>query len=184
MKDYLKRIDERMEKTISTFKKDLISVRAGRANPGILEKVTIDYYGAPTPLAQVGNISCPDARSIVIQPWDKSLIKAIEKSILIADLGLNPSNDGIVIRLVIPSLTEQRRKELCKSVDKKGEEAKVALRNIRREANDEAKKLEKSKEFTEDDVKQAQDECQKKTDKFIKEIDTIISVKEKDIMAI
>ncbi|MCE5197043.1 MAG: ribosome recycling factor [Negativicutes bacterium] len=184
MKDYLKRIDERMEKTIAALKKDLISVRAGRANPGILEKVTVDYYGAATPLAQVGNISCPDARTIVIQPWDKNLIKAIEKAILTADLGLNPSNDGIVIRLVVPALTEQRRKELCKTVEKKAEEAKVALRNIRREANEEAKKLEKSKEFTEDDVKQAQEECQKKTDKYIREVDTIVSNKEKDIMAV
>ncbi len=184
MKDYLARIEDRMEKTIHALKKDLVSIRAGRAHPGLLEKVMIEYYGASTPLAQVGNISCPDARSIVIQPWDKSIIKAIEKAILTSDLGLNPSNDGIVVRLTIPALTEQRRKELSKMVEKKGEEAKIALRNIRRDANDEAKKLEKSKDFTEDDTKQALEECQKITDRFIKEVDVVILAKEKDIMAV
>lgn len=184
MKDYLARIEDRMEKTIAVLKKDLVSIRAGRAHPGLLDKITVEYYGVPTPLAQVGSIACPDARSIVIQPWDKSIIKAIEKAILTSDLGLNPSNDGIIVRLTIPALNEQRRKELCKMVDKKGEEAKVALRNIRRDANDEAKKMEKSNEFTEDDSKQAQEECQKITDRFIKEVDVVISAKEKDIMAV
>lgn len=184
MKDYLARIEDRMEKTIAALKKDLISIRAGRAHPGLLEKITVEYYGVPTLVTQVGNITCPDARTIVIQPWDKSLIKAIEKSILTSDLGLNPSNDGIVIRLTIPALNEQRRKELCKVVDKKGEEAKVALRNIRRDANDEAKKMEKAKEFTEDDSKEALEACQKITDRFIKEVDAVISAKEKDIMAV
>jgi ribosome recycling factor len=184
MKNYLARIEDRMEKTISALKKDLVSIRAGRAHPGLLDKITVEYYGVPTLLAQVGNITCPDARTLVIQPWDKSLIKAIEKSILTSDLGLNPSNDGIIVRLTIPALNEQRRKELCKMVDKKGEEAKIALRNIRRDANDEAKKMEKSKEFTEDDSKEALEDCQKITDRFIKEVDAVISAKEKDIMAV
>lgn len=184
MKDYLSALEERMEKTIIALKNDLVSIRAGRAHPGLLDKIMVDYYGVATPLTQISNISCPDARSIVIQPWDKGALKGIEKAILISDLGLNPSNDGSIIRLVIPPLTEQRRKDLSKMVDKKGEDAKVALRNIRRDANDEAKKLEKDKTFSEDEMYTAMDECQKITDRFIKEVDAVVAAKTVDIMAV
>ncbi len=184
MKDYLLNIEERMEKTIVALKNELITIRAGRAHPGLLERIMVEYYGASTPLNQISNISCPDARSMVIQPWDKTAIKAIEKAILVSDLGLNPSNDGSIIRLVIPPLTEQRRKDLTKMVDRKGEEAKIALRNIRRDANDEARRMEKEKMFSEDEMHLAFDECQKVTDRFVKEVDEVIELKNKDIMEV
>lgn len=184
MKELLKGTEEKMSKTIATLKKDLSSLRAGRATPGLLDKVTVDYYGNPSPLSQVANVSIPDSRSIVIQPWDKSMIKGIEKAILASDLGLTPSNDGVVIRLTLPQLTEQRRKEIVKVVHKKGEEAKVAVRNLRRECNDGLKAKEKAGDLTEDETKRGQDDCQKLTDKFIKEIDHILLVKEKEVMEV
>jgi len=178
------KLAEKMEKTISVFREDLLVIRAGRANPSMLDKVVVDYYGTPTPLKQMAGVSAPEPRVILIQPWDKSLLKSIEKAIQLADLGLNPTNDGIQIRISIPQLTEDRRKELTKRVAKTGEQAKVALRNERREANDKIKKLEKEGEMTEDDSKKAIEEVQKIIEKYTKTIDEMVVRKEKEIMEV
>lgn len=182
--EILKDSEVRMQKSIEVLRKDFASLRAGRANPAILDKVQVDYYGVPTPINQMANISAPEPRLLIIQPWDKSIIPSIEKAILKSDLGLNPSSDGTVIRIAIPQLTQERRKELVKTVKKKAEEAKVSIRNIRRDANDDIKSLEKSKEIPEDESKRAQDEVQKITDKYIAEVDKVMNNKEKEIMEI
>ena len=184
MNEKLKIYDEKMQKTIHALDTELASIRAGRANPHILDKLTVDYYGAPTPLQQVANITVPEARMIQIQPWESSLIKGIEKAILTSDLGLNPSNDGKVIRLVFPELTEERRKELVKDVKKKGEGAKVAIRNIRRDANDMIKKQLKASEISEDEIQDLEDQIQKLTDKYIKEVDAAVDAKSKEVMTV
>ena len=176
--------EEKMDKTISVFKESLAEIRAGRANPAILNKISVDYYGVPTPINQVAGISVPEARMILIQPWDVSLLKEIEKEILKSDIGINPNNDGKVIRLVFPELNEERRKEIVKDIRKLAEEAKVAVRSIRRDAIDEAKEAQKKSEITEDDLKNEEDQIQKLTDKKIQEIDTLLEAKEKEIMNI
>lgn len=176
--------EERMKKTVDALKKDLAAIRAGRANPALLEKVQVSYYGVPTPVNQVANISAPEARLLVIQPWDRSTIPEIEKAILKSDLGLTPSNDGTVIRIVIPQLTQERRTELVKAVRKKAEEARVGVRNIRRDANDQAKSLEKDGDITEDQLKRAQDQIQKLTDKYIEAVDKVLATKEAEIMEV
>ena len=177
-------LKERMEKSIGAFKEKLSEIRAGRANPAILNKVKIDYYGTPTPINQVAGVSVPEDRLIVIQPWDVSVLKDIEKAILASDIGLNPNNDGKVIRLAFPELTEERRKELAKEIRKIAEEAKVAIRAIRRDGIDEAKAKQKNSEITEDELKSAETEIQKITDKYIDEIDKILADKEKEIMSV
>lgn len=182
--DVHKQTEEKMKKTIKAFKEELNSIRAGRANPTLLDRITIDYYGTQTPLNQISNISAPEPRLLVIQPWDVSVISQIEKSILKSDLGLNPSVDGKVIRLVIPQLTEERRKELIKVVKKVAETAKIAIRNGRRDANDQIKKMQKASEITEDERKQAEDQMQKITDKYIEEIDNLLAQKEKELMEV
>lgn len=174
---------ERMEKAVAALKKDLATLRAGRASAALLDRITVDYYGTPTPINQLGSINTPDPRSLVIQPWDKSVLADIEKAILKSDLGLTPANDGSVIRINIPPLTEQRRLELVKMTKKFGEEAKVAIRNIRRDANDEIKKLEKSG-ISEDESRRSQDDIQKMTDRFIAEVDKILAAKEAEIMEV
>ena len=179
-----KNLDERSKKTIAILKEDLNSVRAGRANPALLDKVMVDYYGSPTPLKNLANISVPDPRTLLIAPFDPKSIGEIEKAINVANIGINPSNDGKAVRLVIPQVTEERRKELTKTVKKMGEDSKVAIRNLRREANDEMKKLEKNHEITEDELKKALDDIQKATDKTTKEIDEIIAAKDKEIMEV
>ena len=176
--------ESRMDKTISVFKENLSEVRAGRANPAILNKVSIDYYGTPTPINQVAGISIPEARLIVIQPWDVSILKDIEKAILTADIGINPNNDGKVIRLAFPELTEERRKELVKDIKKMAEESKVAIRAIRRDAIDKAKTMQKNSEITEDDLRSAEESAQKLTDKKIEEIDNVLAQKEKEILTV
>ena len=175
--------DTKMGKTLKNLESELGTIRAGRANPHVLDRITVDYYGAPTPLQQVANITVPEARMIQIQPWDGTLLKLIEKAILVSDLGINPTNDGKLIRLVFPELTEERRKELGKDVKTKGEAAKVAVRNIRRDANDAFKKLAKS-DVSEDEIKELEDNIQKLTDKYIKEIDKSVEVKSKEIMTV
>ena len=177
-------LKERMEKTINNFSGKLAEVRAGRANPAILNKIKIDYYGTPTPINQVAGISVPEARLIVIQPWDMSILKEIEKAILTSDIGINPNNDGKVIRLAFPELNEERRKELVKDIKKMAEEAKVAVRAVRRDGIEEAKAEQKEGNITEDELKSAETEIQKITDKNIEEIDQILSVKEKEIMSV
>ena len=177
-------IKEKMEKAINSYAERLAEVRAGRANPAILNKIKIDYYGTPTPINQVAGVSVPEARLIVIQPWDASILKEIEKAILAADIGINPNNDGKVIRLAFPELNEERRKEIVKDIKKMAEEAKVVVRNARRDGIDEAKKLQKDGEITEDELKQAENEIQKITDKNIEEIDTILNNKEKEVMSV
>lgn len=184
MKEKLNQFETKMGKTVSALETELNAIRAGRANPHILDKITVDYYGQPTPIQQVGTISVPEARMIQIAPWDTSLLKAIEKAILASDIGINPSNDGKVIRLIFPELTEDRRKELCKDVKKKGEDAKVAIRNIRRDAIDVFKKAEKANEISEDELKDYEDDIQKLTDQYIKNIDQRIDEKTKEIMKI
>lgn len=176
--------EERMDKSIERYKNDLASIRTGKANANMLNGVTVEYYGSPTPINQVANVSCPSPDLITIQPWDKGIIKDIEKAIQKSDLGLNPSNDGIIIRLPIPQLTKETRTELAKQAHKKAEEAKVYIRNIRRDANDSVKKLEKNKEVTEDESKGAQDDIQKQTDAAIARIESIYADKEKDIMTV
>ncbi len=183
MDERIQKYEDKMKKTLSSLESELATIRAGRANPHILDKLTVDYYGAPTPLQQVANITVPEARMIQIQPWESSLIKGIEKAILTSDLGLNPSNDGKVIRLVFPELTEERRKELVKDVKKKGEASKVAVRNIRRDANDAFKKLAKQ-DVSEDEIKELEDQIQKLTDKYIKEVDKAIENKSKEILTV
>lgn len=184
MDEMLLVFEEKMEKTLDNLNGEYAAIRAGRANPALLNKLMVDYYGSPTPIQQVANISVPEARLMVIQPWDKSLIKAIEKAINTSDLGINPNNDGVVIRLVFPELTGERRKELAKDIKKKGEAAKVAIRNIRRDANDKIKKAEKANEMTEDDSKAAEADIQKMTDKFIAKIDKATEEKTKEIMTV
>ena len=174
---------DKMEKAYSFLLSDYQAIRAGRANPHVLDKIKVDYYGTPTPIQQVGNISVPEARMLQIAPWEKSLIKEIEKAIMASDVGITPSNDGSVIRLVFPELTEERRKDLVKDVKKKGEDAKVAIRNIRRDGNDAFKKLAKE-EVSEDEIKDLQDKLQKMTDQFVKDIDQAIDTKSKEIMTV
>ena len=175
--------ETKMTKTLDGLRKEYLTIRAGRANPHILDKLTVDYYGTPTPLQQVANITVPEARMIQIQPWEASLIKDISKAILSSDLGLNPNSDGKVIRLVLPELTEERRKELVKDVKKKGEAGKVAVRNIRRDGNDTFKKL-KGTEVSEDEIKDLEDELQKLTDKYIAQIDKAVEAKSKEVMTV
>lgn len=177
-------IKEKMEKTLTVLEENFSEVRAGRANPAILNKVKIDYYGTPTPINQIAGVSVPEARLIVIQPWDLSALKEIEKAILASDIGLNPNNDGKVIRLNFPELTEERRKELVKDIKKTAEESKVAIRAIRRDGIDEFKAKQKNSEITEDDLKNAETEIQKITDSYIAEIDSILAKKEKEIMSV
>ena len=184
MEEKLKVYEDKMNKTLDNLQSEFASIRAGRANPHVLDKLRVDYYGTPTPIQQVGNISVPEARMIVIQPWEKSLLKAIEKAILTSDLGINPTNDGTMIRLVFPELTEERRKDLAKDVKKKGEAAKVAIRNIRRDANDTFKKQEKANESSEDDRELAEDKIQKLTDKMIEKVDKAVEAKTKEIMTV
>lgn len=184
MNERLKVYEEKMTKTMANLDGELGSIRAGRANPNVLNRIMVDYYGTPTPIQQVANVSVPEARMIQIQPWDKSMIKAITKAIQTSDLGINPNNDGSVIRLVFPELTEERRKELVKDVKKKGENAKVAVRNIRRDANDSFKKLAKTSDVSEDEIKELEDKVQKMTDKYIKEIDKAVEEKSKEILTV
>ena len=183
MDERVQKYEQKMTKTLKGCEEELTTIRAGRANPHILDKIIVDYYGSPTPIQQVANITVPEARMIQIQPWESSMIKAIEKAILCSDLGLNPNNDGKMIRLVFPELTEERRKELVKDVKKKGEGAKVAVRNIRRDANDAFKKLAKQ-DVSEDEIKELEDQIQKLTDKYIKEVDKAIENKSKEILTV
>lgn len=175
---------DRMQHTIDVLKKEFASVRTGRASLALLDGIKVDYYGTPTPLQQLATLSTPDSRQILIQPWEQKIIPDIEKAIMKSDLGLTPANDGKSIRLIIPQLTEERRKDLVKVVKKKAEEARVAIRNIRRDANEELKKLEKEKHLSEDDAKRAHDEIQKLTDSFIKKVDELLAHKEKEIMEV
>ncbi len=184
MNEKVKDYSEKMQKTIDHLQGEYAAVRAGRANPHVLDKIRVDYYGTPTPIQQVGNISVPDPRIIQIQPWEKNLLKDIEKAIQASDVGINPTNDGNCIRLVFPELSEERRKDLVKDIKKKGEDAKVAVRNIRRDGNDAFKKLSKADDLSEDQIKDMEDELQKTTDKFIKEIDSMIDAKSKEIMTV
>ncbi len=184
MKQVFQNAEEKMNKTVNALLNEYAGIRAGRANPAILDKVTVDYYGVPTPVNQVAAVSVPEARTLLIQPWDKSTMKAIEKAILSSDIGLNPQNDGSVLRLLFPPLTEERRKELVKGVYKYSEEAKVAVRSIRRDAIEKLKDLKKKAEITEDDLKNGEKKVQDLTDKFCKEIDDTAAAKEKEIMEI
>jgi len=177
-------INEKMEKTISVLAEELGTLRAGRANPAILNKIMVEYYGTPTPLTQIANVSIPEARLIVVQPWDASMLKEIEKEIIKAEIGIMPNNDGKVIRLAFPELNEERRKELVKTVKKMGEESKVSIRSIRRDAMDSVKDQKKNNEITEDEVKSAEAEIQKITDKYVEEIDKIVAAKEKEVMQV
>ena len=180
----IKVYEDKMEKTLSNLQEEYVSIRAGRANPHILDKIQVDYYGTPSSLQSVANISVPEALMIQIQPWEASLIKDIEKAILASDIGLTPANDGKVIRLVFPELTEDRRKELVKDVKKKGENAKVAVRNVRRDANDTIKKENKANEISEDEQKQLEDKIQKLTDKFVAKIDDAVEAKSAEVMTV
>ena len=173
-----------MNKSLDSLQSDYAAIRAGRANPHVLDKIRVDYYGTPTPIQQVGNISVPEARMIVIQPWEKNLLKAIEKAILTSDLGINPTNDGTIIRLVFPELTEERRKILAKDIKKKGDATKVAIRNIRRDANETFKKMEKAGEMSEDDLELANNKIQKLTDKMTEKVDKAVEAKTKEIMTV
>ena len=184
MQEHLKLYEDKMEKSLDVLLDEYASSRAGRANPHVLDRLRIDYYGTPTPIQQVGNVTVPEARMIVIQPLEKRLLKEIEKAILVSDLGINPTNDGNVIRLVFPELTEERRKDLAKDVKKKGEGAKVAIRNIRRDAMDSIKKMEKAGDISEDDLKQGEEKIQKITDKMIEKVDKAIETKTKEIMTV
>ena len=180
----IKDIEGRMQKSVDNLKEEYVTIRAGRANPHILDRLRVDYYGTPTPIQQVANVSVPEARMIQIQPWEASLIKDIEKAILVSDLGLTPNNDGKTIRLVFPELTEDRRKELAKDIKKKGDNAKVAIRNIRRDANDAIKKENKAGDISDDEAKNSEDEIQKITDKYIAMIDSAIDDKTKEILTV
>ena len=184
MNEKLQQFDSKMKKTCEHLEAEFATIRAGRANPHVLDKIKVNYYGSPTPIQQVGNISVPEARMIVIQPWEKSLLKAVEKAILTSELGINPNNDGNCIRLVFPEMTEERRKEVAKDVKKKGDAAKVAIRNIRRDANDAFKKMEKAGEMSEDDLKEATEKMQKLTDKMIEKVDKAVEEKTKEIMTV
>ena len=183
MNERLKMYEEKMQKTMKSLDADLAAIRAGRANPHVLDKLVVDYYGSPTPIQQVANVSVPEARMIVIQPWEKKMIREIEKDIQMSDIGINPNNDGSSIRLIFPELTEERRKELAKDVKKKGEAAKVAVRNIRRDGNDALKKL-KGTDVSEDEIKDLEEELQKTTDKYVKEVDKAVEVKTKEVMTV
>ena len=183
MNEKLQTYEEKMKKTMANLDSELATIRAGRANPNVLNKIMVDYYGCPTPIQQVANVSVPEPRMIQIQPWEKSMVKVIEKAIQTSDLGINPANDGSSIRLVFPELTEERRKDLVKEVKKKGEEGKVAIRNIRRDGNDAFKKLAKT-EVSEDEIKGLEDDLQKLTDKYVKDIDALIDSKSKEIMTV
>ena len=180
----IKEYESKMQKSLASLEEEYASIRAGRANPHILDKITVDYYGAPSPLQSVANISVPEARVIQIQPWESSLIKEIEKAIMVSDIGITPSNDGRIIRLVFPELTEERRKELVKDVKKKAENAKVAIRNIRRDGNDTIKKSQKSNEISEDEAKQLEDKIQKLTDKYVGMIDNVMESTSQEIMKV
>lgn len=180
----LKQFEDKMKKTVENLANDYTTIRAGRANPHVLDKITVDYYGTPSNLQSVANISVAEARTLVIQPWEASLVKEIEKAILVSDLGLTPNNDGKVIRLSFPELTEERRKELVKDVKKKGEDSKIAIRNIRRDANDLAKKQQKANEISEDEQKDAETSIQKMTDEYVSKIDKMIDEKSKEIMTV
>ena len=184
MQERLKVYEEKMNKSYDALLNEYTSIRAGRANPHVLDKIKVDYYGAPTPLQQVGNITVPEARILMIQPWEKKMIREIEKAIMVSDIGINPTNDGTCIRLVFPELTEDRRKDLAKEVKKKGEGAKVAVRNIRRDANDLLKKLEKGGEITEDELADGEDQIQKLTDKMIAKVDKAVEEKTAEIMTV
>lgn len=184
MKEVIKKCEEKMTKTCENLDGEFTNIRAGRANPNLLNRIMVEYYGTPTPMQQVGNISVPEPRIIQINPWEKSLLKAIEKAILASDLGITPTNDGTSIRLVFPELTEERRKELVKDIKKKGEAAKVAVRNVRRDANDTLKKMEKSTDITEDERKEGEDKIQKMTDKYVAKIDKSVENKSKEIMTV
>ena len=184
MDERIKAYETKMSKSYDSLLKDFSTIRAGRANPHVLDKITVDYYGTPTPLQQVGNITVPEARILMIQPWEKKMIREIEKAIMVSDIGINPTNDGTCIRLVFPELTEERRKELVKDVKKKGEAAKVAVRNIRRDANDLLKKLEKGGEITEDELADGEDQIQKLTDKMIAKVDKAVEEKTAEIMTV
>lgn len=180
----IKEFEDKMEKSLSNLEEEYAAIRAGRANPHILDRITVDYYGTQSPLQSVANVSVPEARVIQIQPWESSLIKEIEKAIMISDIGITPSNDGRIIRLVFPDLTEDRRKELVKDVKKKAENAKVAIRNIRRDANDLIKKSQKANEISEDEAKQNEDKIQKLTDKFVGQIDKVMETKSQEILTV
>ena len=184
MKEVIKKCEEKMTKTCENLDGEFSNIRAGRANPNLLNRIMVEYYGTPTPMQQVGNISVPEPRIIQINPWEKSLLKAIEKAILASDLGITPTNDGTSIRLVFPELTEERRKELVKDIKKKGEAAKVAVRNVRRDANDTLKKMEKSTDITEDERKVGEEKIQKMTDKYVAKIDKSVENKSKEIMTV
>ena len=180
----MKNAESKMEKAVAVLQADLAAIRAGRANPAILDKVTVEYYGVPTPVQQVGTIAVPEPRTITIQPWDASILSEIEKAILNSDVGINPSNDGQTIRLNFPPLTEERRKELVKGISKRGEECKVAVRNVRRDALEGFKKQKKDGEITEDDLKELETKIQKLTDKFVASVDSIVKDKEKEILEV
>ena len=184
MNERLTTYDSKMTKTINNLDGELATIRAGRANPHVLDKLTVDYYGSPTPIQQVANVSVPEARMIQIQPWEKSLLKAIEKAILTSELGINPTNDGSCIRLIFPEMTEDRRKEVAKDVKKKGDNAKVAIRNIRRDANDAFKKAEKAGDISEDELTETTEKMQKLTDKMIEKVDRLVEDKTKEIMTV
>ena len=184
MNERLKHYNEKMEKTIRVLENEYSAIRAGRANPAVLDKITVDYYGTPTQIQAMAAISVSEARILVIQPWDKSTLRSIEKAIQASDIGINPTNDGTVIRIVFPPLTEERRKEICKQIKKQGEDSKVAIRSIRRDANEKFKALKKSSEVSEDAEKDLEDQMQKMTDKFCKRIDEIAAKKEKEILEI
>ena len=180
----LKKFEEKMQKSYESMTTEFMAIRAGRANPHVLDKVTVDYYGVPTRIQQVGNVSVPEARTILIQPWEPNLLGEIEKAIMMSDIGITPNNDGSAVRLNFPELTEERRKDLAKDIKKRGENAKVAVRNIRRDANDELKKMNKSNELNDDQLKDQETEVQKLTDVYIKKIDDAVEAKSKEIMTV
>lgn len=184
MNEKLKIYDEKMQKTVHVLEKNYAAIRAGRANPAVLDKVMVDYYGTPTPIQSLAAVSVSEARILVIQPWDKTTLKPIEKAIQSSDIGINPANDGSLIRITFPPLTEERRKDICKQIRKEGEESKVAIRSIRRDANDKIKSMKKASEISEDDQKDLEEQMQKLTDKFCKSIDEIAAKKEKEILEI
>ena len=180
----LKKFEDKMQKSYENMTSEFMAIRAGRANPHVLDKVTVDYYGVPTPIQQVGNVSVPEARTILIQPWEPKLLGEIEKAIMMSDIGITPNNDGTAIRLNFPELTEERRKDLAKDIKKRGETTKVAVRNIRRDANDELKKMNKANELNDDQLKDQESEVQKLTDAYIKKIDDAVEAKSKEIMTV
>ncbi|MFZ5898263.1 MAG: ribosome recycling factor [Bacillota bacterium] len=184
MRELIQATEGNMQKTVEILKKDFASLRAGRATPALLDKITVDYYGTPTPINQLASVSVPEPRLLVIQPWDKSAIGAIERAILKSDLGITPANDGNVIRLTVPQLTQERRQELVKVIKKRAEEGRVAIRNLRRDVLEQLKAKQKNGEISEDDLKRSQDEVQKLTDKYIKEVDSLLAAKEKEIMEV